>query len=265
MKSLHVALPLAVLVLLGVVGCSYIDTTPQPTGEHVLKGTVNFRAPDPLPAGAVATVRLLDVTRTDAPPEVLAEQTVTNVTTAPVAFELTYKAEDIQPPKRARLDARIAVGGKLRFYSANAYPVSPGNADGSLIADNEYRTAKMKLEKEKVNLEQNLANADEKETELADLTEKTFKFACYARAWFNEGSEKEKRAILLSLGSNFLLKGKLLSIDLHFPWKEIAEQKEKSEKEVQAVRTPARIANTMQLFALSRKFLTLRRVEDSNL
>jgi hypothetical protein len=135
---------------------------------------------------------------------------------------------------------------------------SPANTDGSLIADNEYRTAKMKLEKEKANLERNIADADAKDTELADLTEKTFKFACYARAWFNEGSQKDRRRILLSLGSNFSLTGKILNVDLHLPWKVIADEKEKVEAEVQEVRTSGHLINTSQLFTLSRKFLTLR-------
>ena len=135
---------------------------------------------------------------------------------------------------------------------------SPANSDGSLIPDNEYRTAKMKLEKEKTALENDMATTDEKEAELIELSEKTFKFACYARAKFNDGSPKEKRAILLSLGSSFILKGKMLSIDLYLPWKIIAEKKKRVEEEIQAVRTPAKIMNTMQLFTLSRKFLTLR-------
>ncbi len=45
----------------------------------------------------------------------------------------------------------------------------------------------MKLEKEKASLERNLGDAGEKEAEFIELSEKTFKFACYARAKFNEG------------------------------------------------------------------------------
>lgn len=124
--------------------------------------------------------------------------------------------------------------------------------------DDEYRTAKMKLEKEKASLEQNLATVDEKEVELLELSKETFKFACYAHAQFNDGGAKEKRAILLSLGSNFLLKDKELSIELHLPWKVIAEKKEMVEKEIQEVRTPAYIVNTSQIFNFSKNFLTLR-------
>ena len=135
---------------------------------------------------------------------------------------------------------------------------SPANSDGSLIPDNEYRTAKMKLEKEKAALENDMATTDQKEAELIELSEKTFKFACYARAKFNDGSPKDKRAILLSLGSNFSLQGKILSIDLHLPWKLIAEKKEMAEKEISSVRTPVYAMNTRQIFDFSREFITLR-------
>ena len=130
---------------------------------------------------------------------------------------------------------------------------SPANGDGSLIPDNEYRTAKMRLEKEKASLEQDIAHTVEKEAELIALSEKTFQSACYARAWFNEGDAKARRAILLSLGSNFSLKGKMLSIDLHLPWKVIAEKKATVEKELSEVRTPAYIVNTMQIFNFANK------------
>jgi DNA invertase Pin-like site-specific DNA recombinase len=141
---------------------------------------------------------------------------------------------------------------------------SPANGDGGLIPDHEYRTAKMRLEKEKASLEDDVAHADEKEAELIALSERTFQSACYARAWFNEGDPKTRRAILLSLGSNFSLKGKMLSIDLHLPWKVITDKKAAVEKELREVRTPAYIVNTSQIFNFSRNFLTLRRERDSN-
>jgi DNA invertase Pin-like site-specific DNA recombinase len=135
---------------------------------------------------------------------------------------------------------------------------SPANSDGGLISDQEYRTAKMKLEKEKASLRQDLAHTEAKEAELIELSEKTFKFACYARTWFNEGDLKAKRAILLSLGSNFSLKGKALSIDLHLPWKVITEKKEAIEKELREVRTPAYIVNTSQIFSFANQIPILR-------
>ena len=123
----------------------------------------------------------------------------------------------------------------------------------------------MKLEKEKANLGENIANADEKEAELVELTERTFKFACYGRARFNDGSPDERRAIFLSLGSNFSLTGKNLSIDLHFPWKIIAERKESGEREAKLARTSKFVMNTSQIFSFANSFLSLRELEESDL
>ncbi len=126
MKIFHLALPICVLLC---ASCGHVDTTPSPVGERTLNGTVNFRSTGVLAAGAVATVRLLDISPGAAPGLVLDEQTIAITGNPPVPFQLTYKAEDIQPPKRARVEARLAIDGKLRFYTIAAYPVTPGNAD----------------------------------------------------------------------------------------------------------------------------------------
>jgi putative lipoprotein len=90
---------------------------------------VSFRTAVELAPGASVTVRLLDISPGAAPGLVLDEQTINITGNPPIPFQLTYKAEDIQPPKRARIEARLAVDGKLRFYTISAYPVTPGNAD----------------------------------------------------------------------------------------------------------------------------------------
>ena len=126
MKFFQLAFPICVLFC---AGCGHIDTTPEPAGDRTLNGTVNFRAPVALAPGAVVTVRLLDISPGVAPGQVLEEQTVAVTGNPPFPFQLSYKAEDIQPPKRARVEARLAVDGKLRFYTILAYPVTPGNAD----------------------------------------------------------------------------------------------------------------------------------------
>ncbi|HTZ19733.1 MAG TPA: YbaY family lipoprotein [Opitutaceae bacterium] len=129
MKLFPLALPICVLLC---AGCGHLDTTPEPIGDRTLNGTVNYSTAVALAPGAVVTVRLLNVSPDAAPGQVLDEQTITVTGNPPVPFQLTYKAEDIQPPKRARVEARLAVNGKLRFYSVAAYPVTPGNADSQI-------------------------------------------------------------------------------------------------------------------------------------
>jgi uncharacterized lipoprotein YbaY len=125
MKLFQLAFPICVLFC---AGCGHIDTTPEPVGDRTLNGTVNFRSPAALAPGAVLTVRLLDVSPGVAPGQAIDEQTISSTGNPPVPFQLNYRAEDIQPPKRARVEARLAVDGKLHFYTVTAYPVTPGNA-----------------------------------------------------------------------------------------------------------------------------------------
>ena len=126
MKLFSLALPICVLLC---AGCGHLDTTPEPVGDRTLNGTVNFGSAVALAPGASVTVRLLDVSPGAAPGLALDEQTIALTGNPPVPFQLSYKAEDIQPPRRARVEARLAVNGKLRFYTNTAYPVTPGNAD----------------------------------------------------------------------------------------------------------------------------------------
>jgi putative lipoprotein len=116
------------LLALFISACGHLDTTPEPRGDRTLTGTIHFRAQTELPADAKATVRLLDVSKADEPAQVLSEQVIDSVTSSPIAFTLDYKAEDLVPPKRVRLDARISVNGKLRFYSASSYSVTTEKA-----------------------------------------------------------------------------------------------------------------------------------------
>ncbi len=118
----------AALLTLFVSGCGHLDTTPNPRGDRTLTGTVHFRSQTELSTDAKATVRLLDVSRADMPAQVLAEQVISPVTGTTIPFTLEYKAEDLIPPRRARLDARISVNGKLRYYSASSYAVTTEKA-----------------------------------------------------------------------------------------------------------------------------------------
>ena len=117
------------VLLLALAGCSHIDLTPQPSGYKVLTGTIVFDPSLILPADAIITVRLLDSRRDNLP---LGEQTIKQPGKSPVAFQIDYRAEDIQPPHDARLDVRIAYGGRLRLTSSQrattASLVSPRNA-----------------------------------------------------------------------------------------------------------------------------------------
>lgn len=92
--------------------------------------------------------------------------------------------------------------------------ISPENAEKDLIGDNEFKERKTTLLKEKTEIQQQLDNLNQRDDEWLELTEKTFKFAVYAKENFNVGDYTEKTNILRALGSNFILKDGVLDITL---------------------------------------------------
>ena len=70
-----------------------------------------------------------------------------------------------------------------------------------------------------------------------ELSERTFNFARYASTWFTNGNLETKRAIFACLGSNLILKGQNINVDLHKPFKFIFDNLQDAEKELVQVRT----------------------------
>jgi len=92
--------------------------------------------------------------------------------------------------------------------------ISPNNSDKGLISDEEFKERKESLLKEKVDIQHKLDALSNRADEWLELTEKTFKFAVYAKYNFNKGNYEEKTNILRSLGSEFIFKDGQLDITL---------------------------------------------------
>jgi uncharacterized lipoprotein YbaY len=135
------------LILAGLVcgfaGCSNLEVTRGTNPDRVLSGKVNARTA--LPAGAEIVVRLLAPAATQDPlraagadvpvvtrptvhssERVLAEQTITlqSGTSDPVPFRIAYYAEDALLRRGLNLEARVSFGGRLRFRTVQAHPVT---------------------------------------------------------------------------------------------------------------------------------------------
>jgi len=93
--------------------------------QGVLTGSVLYRERMALPPDAQIEVRLEDVTRADAPADVLAEQTTpANGKQVPFPFELRYAPERIQANHRYSVRASIrAANGELMFTTTSHHPV----------------------------------------------------------------------------------------------------------------------------------------------
>jgi uncharacterized lipoprotein YbaY len=88
-----------------------------------LTGVVVYRERMALPKEAVITVRLLDVSKMDAPAAVLANQVITPESQVPIPFTLEYEAAEIDARMTYAVDAEIRVGDRLLFRSTERYPV----------------------------------------------------------------------------------------------------------------------------------------------
>ena len=89
-----------------------------------LTGTVTYRTRQALPAGSALDVRLLDVSRADAPSTPLARAVV--VTTGeqvPLPFTLTYAPAVIEKGHRYIVEATLTLDGRVRFRTATMHPV----------------------------------------------------------------------------------------------------------------------------------------------
>ena len=92
--------------------------------EAAVTGLVNSQAATPLPAGAIATVTLADVSRADAPAVTIAEQVISNPEAFPFPFTVIYNLEVIDPRFTYAIGVRITDStGALVFINTFSYPV----------------------------------------------------------------------------------------------------------------------------------------------
>ena len=87
-------------------------------------GFVSYENNDDLSPTAVLTVKLVDVSRADAPAGVVAQQVIqTNGLQVPIAYEVDYDPAKIDPSHRYAIQARIDDQGSLQYTSDRVYPV----------------------------------------------------------------------------------------------------------------------------------------------
>jgi len=115
------------LSLIGwLAACSTTSAVPAGGGASMVKvtGTVTYRERVALPPTAVITVRLVDVSRADAPAIVLGEQIMQAAgRQVPFPFEIPYDPARIEANYSYAVEARIEQDGKLRFISDRHYAV----------------------------------------------------------------------------------------------------------------------------------------------
>jgi len=113
-----------------VLGCVLLSTgcafdTPSPTQSKTVTGSVTYRERIALPPSSVVKVRLVDVSRADAPATLIGEQLIkTAGRQVPFPFEIAYDPKRIEERFTYVVQARIEdEGGRLLFISDRHFPV----------------------------------------------------------------------------------------------------------------------------------------------
>lgn len=122
-------LTLALAMLLAA--CAPATRAPS---SAAVTGSVSYVQRIALPPDAVLTVRLLDVSRADAPSVTLAEQTIPLAgRQVPVPFSLAYDAADVDPRLTYAVRAEILHGGDLLWTTGTVHRVLTQGAPSSGI------------------------------------------------------------------------------------------------------------------------------------
>ena len=94
-----------------------------PAMAQSIHGTATYRERIALPPTAAFEATLEDVSRADAPADVLARTRLTSAGNPPIRFEIPVDLTRIRPDRRYIVRARILDGDRLMFTTDASYPV----------------------------------------------------------------------------------------------------------------------------------------------
>lgn len=94
-----------------------------PGAALTVSGDVIYRERIAMPAGAVVTVRVSDVSLADAPATVIGQEIINDPGNVPVKYSVQYDGSKILPGHRYAVSARIEVNGELMWISTTNIPV----------------------------------------------------------------------------------------------------------------------------------------------
>ena len=99
-----------------------------------------------------------------------------------------------------------------------------------LISDEEYTGKKAELSEELSQAKEKLEDTEHRAKNWLEVAEEGFNFAHTAKDLFNGGNLEDKRVVLSTLGSNFVLMDKNLALEIKKPFLVIAEGMQKIKK-----------------------------------
>jgi putative lipoprotein len=137
MNQLKIQVVLLSFLMLTACTPGAVNAT-KPAGPSIpalaVTGTVTYLVRSALPPTAVIEVQLQDVSKMDAPAEVISTQTIeAKGKQVPFPYELNYKLAQITPRNTYVVRATIKDGGKLLFTSTTINPVITNGAPTSNV------------------------------------------------------------------------------------------------------------------------------------
>jgi len=109
-----------------------LPTSSALAATRVLRGTAAYRERIALPSKAVVEVKLLDVSRADAPARVISETRVSG-RRIPAHWTLRFDSREIEPRRSYALQARILLGEELLFINTQRHAIFAGGRDDTAI------------------------------------------------------------------------------------------------------------------------------------
>jgi uncharacterized lipoprotein YbaY len=135
---------LAVCVAVFAAGCEHLASMAPGPDDRVLSGVVTTKTGGgPLPPGSEVEVRLVDVSRGESRGEVLGEATIKDATSMPVPFRIEYRAGDVVLMRSGlNVEARVSVGGRLRYTTTTGHPVTLSNVNDSHVVEVDFAASR---------------------------------------------------------------------------------------------------------------------------
>ena len=91
--------------------------------RNTVTGTITFDGDSAIPAGAVLTIELRDVSLQDAASKLIASQTFESPERFPIDFAVPYEPDDIDPRATYGLQIRVTLNDRLIFINDTAFDV----------------------------------------------------------------------------------------------------------------------------------------------
>jgi uncharacterized lipoprotein YbaY len=115
---------LPILLVLSIAAIGLLATVPASAQSAAVTGTVTYLQRSALPPDAVITVQLADVSKADAPAQIISTQTIeSGGNQVPFAYTLPYDPAQIDERYDYAVSARIESAGKLLFINTQRYAV----------------------------------------------------------------------------------------------------------------------------------------------